>query len=413
MGKPGYKLTALGWVPDNWEVKELGDVSKISSGGTPNRKKPEYWNGDIPWVTTSLIDFNEIENANEFITEEGLRNSSAKLFPKGTLLMALYGQGVTRGKVATLKISATTNQACAAILPKQEYANNTFLFQYFTLKYQDIRNLSNGGSQENLSGELLKSILLALPPLPEQKLISSILSTWDTAITKEEQLIKALQTRHRALMQQLLSGKRRLKGFKGEWTKANYSNLIKQVKRPVLWNDNDLYQLISVRRRSGGIFLREALLGYQIKVKDLRTAESGDFLFSKMQIVHGASALVTEEFSGTKISGSYIAVIAKDPQKLHMQFFNWYSQLPYFYHQTYVSSFGVHIEKMTFDFEAFLSLEMLLPPIEEQIAISKFISASEQQIQVHRRRLTALQQQKKGLMQVLLTGKIRVKIPAI
>lgn len=85
-----------------WEEKKLGDVAKITSGGTPNRTQPDFWGGSIPWITTSLIDFNTISNTGEFITVEGLKNSSAKLFPEQTLLMAMYGQGKTRGKVALL-----------------------------------------------------------------------------------------------------------------------------------------------------------------------------------------------------------------------------------------------------------------------------------------------------------------------
>jgi len=92
-----------------------------------------------------------------------------------------------------------------------------------------------------------------------------------------------------------------------------------------------------------------------------------------MQILHGASALVTEEFAGAKISGSYIAVVAKDARLLNIEFFQWYSQLPYFYHQTYISSYGVHIEKMTFDFDAFLALEMRVPSIKEQTAITHIL----------------------------------------
>ena len=113
-------------VPDGWKRTTIGNVSKVTSGGTPSRSVPEYWNGEIPWVTTGLINFNVITKAVEYITKEGLANSSAKMFPPKTLLVALYGDGVTRGKVAMLGIDAATNQACAAILPSNnvlpEYA---------------------------------------------------------------------------------------------------------------------------------------------------------------------------------------------------------------------------------------------------------------------------------------------------
>ena len=103
-----------------WESKKLGDLANVSSGGTPNRANPLYWNGNIPWISTTLIDFNYIDKSEEYITEEGLKNSSAKLFPIGTLLMAMYGQGKTRGKISIVNIEATTNQACGAIITNQE-----------------------------------------------------------------------------------------------------------------------------------------------------------------------------------------------------------------------------------------------------------------------------------------------------
>ncbi|MBN8684407.1 MAG: restriction endonuclease subunit S [Chitinophagales bacterium] len=252
--------------------------------------------------------------------------------------------------------------------------------------------------------------LPCLPPLPEQRAITACLSTWDTAIRKSNQLLAQKELRKKWLMQQLLTGKKRLKGFEGAWKEYTYEQLLKVVKRPVEWNDAHLYNLISVRRRSGGIFLREALYGHQIKVKDLRTANEGDFLFSKMQILHGASALVTKEFAGAKISGSYIAVVAKDARLLNMEYFQWYSQLPYFYHQTYVSSYGVHIEKMTFDFDAFLTLEIKLPTLEEQTAIAHILQTADQEIQLLKARVEKLKEQKKGMMQMLLSGKIRLNI---
>src|ERR1035437_4836668 len=104
----------------DWRTDSLGNTFETTSGGTPNRSTKEYWNEKIPWITTSLVDFNVIYKSDEFISEKGLEKSSAKIFPKGTILIAMYGQGKTRGKVAMLGIEAATNQACAALLPKKE-----------------------------------------------------------------------------------------------------------------------------------------------------------------------------------------------------------------------------------------------------------------------------------------------------
>ena len=103
---------------------------EISSGGTPSRTRLEYWGGNIPWASTSLIYFNVILKVDELITKEGFDNSSTKLYIKGILLMAMYGQGKTRGKIAFFGIDATTNQACAAILPKEKILNNVFFSKF-------------------------------------------------------------------------------------------------------------------------------------------------------------------------------------------------------------------------------------------------------------------------------------------
>lgn len=186
-----------------WEEKKLGELGKITSGGTPNRSNSEFWNGNIPWVSTTLIDFNIIKEVNEYITEIGLQNSSAKIFPKNTILMAMYGQGKTRGKVAVLGIEATTNQACAAIMLTDKY-NTEFVFQYLCANYDEIRRMSNSGGQENLSGGLIEIILIPVPKnSKEQEKIAFALSSLDSLITAQVEKIKQLKLHKKGLMQGL------------------------------------------------------------------------------------------------------------------------------------------------------------------------------------------------------------------
>ena len=186
-----------------WESKKLGDLANVSSGGTPNRANPLYWNGNIPWISTTLIDFNYIDKSEEYITEEGLKNSSAKLFPIGTLLMAMYGQGKTRGKISILNIEATTNQACGAIITNQEILNPVFVFQNLSRRYDEIRDLSNQGSQENLSGGIIKGITISFPNLSEQQKISSFLTLIDERIHTQNKIIEQLQTLIKGLCQEI------------------------------------------------------------------------------------------------------------------------------------------------------------------------------------------------------------------
>jgi len=186
-----------------WVSDSLGNLFETTSGGTPSRTEKTYWNGDIPWITTSLVDFRVITSAEEFVTAEGLKNSSAKLFPKGTVLMALYGQGKTRGQVALLGIQAATNQACAAILPFKDI-DPYFVFLNLAGRYEEIREMSNSGGQENLSQGLIREIQFTFPQDDaEQRKVTSCLTSLDDLITAESKRLDALKTHKRALMQQL------------------------------------------------------------------------------------------------------------------------------------------------------------------------------------------------------------------
>ena len=231
-------------VPEGWKLSTIDEIATVTSGGTPSRKKSSFWGGRIPWVTTAEIKLGTILDTAEKITEEGLKNSSAKLFPVNTILMAMYGQGKTRGQVAKLGIEATTNQACAAINLNTGY-DVDYYYQFLKSRYDQIREMSNSGSQENLSAGIVKSMQIPVPPLPEQQKIAQILSTWDKAIDKLEALIRAKQQRKKALMQQLLTGKVRFGGFPSKWNTIKLSKICsirrgaspRPINDPIWFND--------------------------------------------------------------------------------------------------------------------------------------------------------------------------------
>ena len=186
-----------------WRSSLLGDIFETTSGGTPSRSVKDYWGGMIPWITTALVAFRVINEAEEYISDEGLRNSSAKVLPKGTVLIAMYGQGKTRGQVALLGIEAATNQACAAILPRQGI-DTYFVFLNLAGRYEELRQLSNAGGQENLSQGLIRGIPFAYPPdEEEQRTITSCLSSLDDLIAAQSAKLEALKTHKKGLMQQL------------------------------------------------------------------------------------------------------------------------------------------------------------------------------------------------------------------
>lgn len=172
-------------VPAHWRVSALGYVASVETGSTPDRGAPEFWQGDIPWLKTAEINYQPIREAEEFITAAGLANSAAKVAEPGTLLMAMYGQGVTRGRVATLEIAASYNQACAAI-SFDESIDVRFARYFFIAAYAHIRDAGNETSQMNLSTGIIRKFKLAVPPQTEQ---SGIVSFLDSETSKVESLL--------------------------------------------------------------------------------------------------------------------------------------------------------------------------------------------------------------------------------
>lgn len=147
-------------------VKEL---THVISGGTPSRDVLEYWrDGTIPWVKTTELQNKIITKVDEHITSKGLAASSAKIVPPNTTLIAMYGQGKTRGMTGYLGISASTNQACACILPSPEI-NSVYIWKYFELSYDKLRNMAKGGNQPNLNGNMIKNFPVLVPPIKRQE----------------------------------------------------------------------------------------------------------------------------------------------------------------------------------------------------------------------------------------------------
>lgn len=194
-----FKQTEIGIIPEDWEVKNVEDFCmKITSGGTPLRNNKEYWeNGTIPWLKTQELNDATIYAAEEKITQLGANNSSAKLFPKNTILMAMYG--ATVGKLGLLKIEATTNQAFCAMIVNKDVADYKYLF-YALLRYRDnLINLASGAAQQNLNQDIIKNFKIPYPSLDEQKSIAKILSDLDSKIEFNQQMNKTLESIGQAL----------------------------------------------------------------------------------------------------------------------------------------------------------------------------------------------------------------------
>ena len=263
----------------------------------------------------------------------------------------------------------------------------------------------------NLNTSILAALPLRLPPATEHEQIASICRAWEGGTEALQLLLVAKGEQKRGLMQRLLTGQKRFKEFKGErWRTFRLGELLEEVDRYVTFDDEHTYKLASIRRRSEGLFFREALQGKDIKTKVMKTIRSGDFLLSKMQVVHGAWGLVTPEFNGMFVSDSYIALVPREGNALQIEFLNYLSRMRFMRHLAYISSHGVHIEKMTFNLDDFLHEKITIPPtVEEQAKIVDVLSACDREIELLQKQLDALKIQKRGLMQKLLTGEVRVK----
>ena len=170
-----------------WEMKKMGDISTIGTGATPSRFKEDlYYGGGIPWVKTTEVQNCDITKTEETITKLAIEETNCKLYPSGTLLMAMYGQGKTRGQIAKLKISATTNQACAAIMLNETICNLEYIYELLFINYDNIRAMAQGGNQANLNLKLVSSIPIILPPLSLQQAFATKIE----AIEKQKELIK-------------------------------------------------------------------------------------------------------------------------------------------------------------------------------------------------------------------------------
>jgi len=210
IGHTKFKKSNVGEIPAEWVESSIGTKCKLGTGGTPSRSNPEYFKGQIPWVKTTEINFNRINSTEEHITTKALEESSAKVYPKGSLLMAMYGQGITRGRTAILEIDAAINQACAAI---QSLGEISILFLYYWCQhnYETIRSISQGTHQSNLNLEYVGKIKIAIPPLKEQKTIEDILSRLDSLLEVKHLQVSSLIKIKKGLMQKLLTGKIRVK----------------------------------------------------------------------------------------------------------------------------------------------------------------------------------------------------------
>lgn len=217
-------------IPDNWIYCTIGDVGDVSNGSTPSRPISEYWNGNIPWISSGLVRNNRISVANEHLTELGFENSSVRLLPKGSVLLAMIGEGKTRGQSSILDIDATINQNVAGISIEHGLVVSEYLQNWLFVNYESNREMGNGTGPQALNCQKVRELPFVLPSyLEQQEIVTRVESLFAKADAIEQQY-KSLKEKIDTLPQALLH-----KAFKGELTEQLESDgdakeLLKQIQ---------------------------------------------------------------------------------------------------------------------------------------------------------------------------------------
>jgi type I restriction enzyme, S subunit len=378
----------------------LGEVADVFTGATPSRTRAAYWGGSIPWVTTGDIDFNRIIKAKEHITERAIQETSAKVFNEGTLLMAMYGQGATRGKVARLGIDAATNQACAAIVPKHEAVSVEYLFQVLAYSYELVRGMSNSGGQANLSTGIVRQIPIPLLSLARQADLVAAMACWDRAVrlaqSNHEQLTHRLSAvatnlfrtadlEHGAMLstQFLRITRKNASGCSRALTISGRAGLIDQADyfdKAIAAEENAHYLLL---KRGEFAYNRSFSKGYPFgAIKRLERYDEG-----AVSTLYLCFSLRPDAQLDADFATYFFESGALNPQLLRVT-------------QAGARAHGL----LNITAEDFMRLRMPLPSLERQREIALVLRTALQEIEAAERYLALLTQQKQTLAQHLLAG---------
>lgn len=390
---PGYKNTVLGWIPEDWTVENVGNAFSICNNlrypiSEEERKKIP---GQYPYYgPTKIQDYiNEfrIDGKYVLIGEDGDHFLKWRELP-----MTLIAQG---------KFNVNNH---AHLLQGSE-RNITEWFLYF-FQHRELTPFltRQGAGRYKLTKDSLVRMPVALPPLPEQIAIAKLLSTWDEAISKLQALIDAKTTRKKWLMQQLLTGKKRLPGFEGAWEKVTLGQLLTESRIP--GGKSDPSKKITVRLHLKGVEARENNPNEAVDATAYYRRKSGQFIYGKQNLHKGAIGIVPQELDGYE-SSQDIPCFDFVEDLIHPRFLLYLFSREAFY--TKLESISTGTGSKRIQPEQLFKVEIKIPEKSEQAAIAEFLFAADKEIELNNSKLENLKEQKKGLMQQLLTGKKRLK----
>jgi type I restriction enzyme S subunit len=395
-----YKMT----IPSDWRIKPLGDICKIERGRFSPRPRndPKYYNGKIPFVQTSDVTLSSgiVDSHTQSLNEEGLKVS--KLFKKGTILITIASN---IGYSAILDYDMACPDSLIGLSVK-DGLDSTYLNYYLRMRQKRIE-YDAPGAQKNINVEFLKPYPILTPPLPEQRAIANVLSLIDSLIFKNKQLIAHKELRKKWLMQNLLTGKKRIKGYENvKWKTQPISNFIKSISREID-KPNDAYLGIGIRSHGKGTFLKPNEEPEKNSMDKFYIVRENDLIVNITFAWEQAIAIVKPEDDGALASHRF-PTYTFIKEKGHPDFFRFFILQPRMKYMLQLISPGGAGRNRVMSKSDFIKLEFSLPDYKEQSSIAQVLQASDKEIQLLKTKTDMLRKQKKGLMQVLLTGKKRV-----
>ncbi len=412
----GYKLSPLGPIPEDWEVRRLGDLcKKIGSGITPRGGQNVYLSQGHPFmrsqnVANGRLLLDDIVFIDEF-THQKQKSTEIEF---DDVLLNITGASIGRCAIATQEIvGGNVNQHVCIIRLKDKKLSHyicTFLLSYVGQK--QIDSYQAGGNREGLNYDQIAAFKICLPTQSEIIQINNLLQLWDTAIAKQAQLVEKLTLRKRGLMQKLLTGKKRLKGFGGEWKLIKLGNIAERITRK---NEEDNKNVVTISAQRGFVVqtdffnksvASEILDNYYLVHKD-------EFCYNKSYSNGYPMGAIKrlKSFDKAVVTTLYICFKLKETPKTNIDFFEQYSESGLLNKELVkVANEGGRAHGLlNVTPDDFFNMHMNVPSIEEQNAIASVLVDADKEIELANKKLTRLQEEKKGLMQVLLTGKKRIK----
>lgn len=392
-----------------WPTVALGELFTTKSGGTPSRENPQFWNGDLPWFSGKDLKSLYLHDSIEHISAAAIGRGTRMCEPN-TILVLVRGMTLMKEvPIGILRCRATFNQDVKALVPKDGSVDVRFIAYFLLTENAHLQNLvaTSGHGTGRLPLEALVEYPVPKAPLHEQRKIADILTTWDEALEKLDALIAAQERRKKALMQQLLTGKKRFPGFKGKWQNTRLGDVLEPISRPTA-KPQRMFLAAGIRSHGKGVFLKPDFTPANIALDELFELKAGDLVVNITFAWEGAAAIVPPEADGALVSHRFPAFKFREGWAAR-SFFRHYILTKRFIFGCGLASPGGAGRNRVLSKSAFLDLELSLPPIDEQEKIGCVLDAASEELTHLRAQRTAIDQQKCGLMQKLLTGKIRVR----